>query len=373
MNDLAERIKEKLPLKDVADPGSSGKREGKYWVLCCPLHNEKTPSFKIDEERGSFKCHGCGASGDVFDYVGRARFGRVRPVGADFVEVLKACADMAGIEWTESNDPSSAAVERRVSARRVGTILSGYAEVAAESWTPELRVRVQQQKKYLTQDVCERWNLGISPTLSALKAAGLSEDDLRFVGLLRKSSYQEGPADYLHFRSRLIIPHMRQGRATYLCGRSLDRACAKEKKYLNLPLPKDGTGGVLKPWWFNNEACWDKDARTKGVLLVEGRLDAIACCENGHPAVAFLSSPSEEFGLELGRYAGVVFYYCPDATKDMTLDKRAEGAALCGLDVRVCELLPGMDPDDLDAAGLDAAKSMASEGGSIGEWLKATA
>ncbi len=367
---IVDQIRDQLLIADVVRAaGVELRQTGRRAVGLCPFHVEKTPSFHVFEEDNRYKCFGCGKFGDVFDFIAQWKLNLVRPQGDDFIRTIQLAAEMAGIEY-DPQAGQSGDNERTKNMRRMGNILTAYAELANQSWTPEDLVRTQAAKpngagkSYINQDVIERWHLGIAPSLQKCHSAGLSDDDLRFAGLLRVGRDNR---DFLLFRDALIIPHIRAGRAHYLAARQFDfnARC----RYLNLPTPdrKTGVGGVDNPLIYNVEAFHHPGAHTSGVLLVEGRLDAIACTERGHPAVAYISAPTQRFVDEISRYKNIQKYYAPDCTRDMTAEKRVEAVARMGPDVMCCALPRGLDPDDLTPDQLREIKGDAHD--TVQEWL----
>lgn len=369
MIDLVEKIKAELPLLEVVQAHSVElARAGRRWKGCCPFHNEKTPSFEVREDRGTWKCYGCGLHGDVLNFIAQAKFGSVKVGGEQFVEVLRAGCAAAGLDYdalTAKDDPVAA--ERRKFKREAEETMTRYAELAVTLWTPELRVRARQRKAYLDELAIEEWGLGVAPTLAQCEKAGISGDELRAVGLLIDYQKDVGASEKetwsrMHFFDSIIIPHWEGGRVTYMGDRALHDGRVRwkgddEKKTLNMRAPRDdGRGGIALPAGFNFEALWGDQWRLKmsngdltGVLLVEARLDAIACCLRGHPAVAYLSAPSDAFVKKLAPYKDVPLYFAPDGTKDVTAYKRAHYACELGHRVKVCCLPAGKDPDDLSA------------------------
>ena len=69
MNDLVQKIKERLSIVDVASSYLKLEKAGKNFKTRCPFHNEKTPSFNISPAKGIYKCFGCGKAGDVVTFV----------------------------------------------------------------------------------------------------------------------------------------------------------------------------------------------------------------------------------------------------------------------------------------------------------------
>jgi len=93
MNSPVQKIKERLSIEEVVSSYIKLEKAGANLKAKCPFHNEKTPSFFISPDRGTYYCFGCGASGDIFTFVEEFE-------GLDFRGALKLLADRAGVELT---------------------------------------------------------------------------------------------------------------------------------------------------------------------------------------------------------------------------------------------------------------------------------
>ena len=92
-NNIVETIKERLDIAEFIRQYVPGlKRSGKTWKACCPFHNEKTPSFTCNSEKGLFYCFGCQAAGDIFTFL-------MKMENLSFNEALRKLADLAGVEY----------------------------------------------------------------------------------------------------------------------------------------------------------------------------------------------------------------------------------------------------------------------------------
>src|SRR3989344_5950220 len=90
MNSPVDKIKERLSIEEVVSAYIKLDRAGNNLKAKCPFHNEKTPSFFISPDRGTYYCFGCAASGDIFTFVEEFE-------GLDFKGALKLLADRAGV------------------------------------------------------------------------------------------------------------------------------------------------------------------------------------------------------------------------------------------------------------------------------------
>src|SRR5690554_6167059 len=105
-DELKEEIRSRNRLEDVVGAYVALKRSGKSLVGLCPFHNEKTPSFSVSPDKQLYYCFGCGASGDVFDFV--MQYERL-----EFVEAVERLAERAGIVLDIENETPSQRLSRR--------------------------------------------------------------------------------------------------------------------------------------------------------------------------------------------------------------------------------------------------------------------
>src|SRR5579864_8963344 len=89
-SDTVQRIKERLSIVDVVSQYLKLERSGTSLRARCPFHGERTPSFFVSPDRGTFHCFGCDANGDIFSFVERIE-------GIDFKGALKLLAERAGV------------------------------------------------------------------------------------------------------------------------------------------------------------------------------------------------------------------------------------------------------------------------------------
>ena len=96
MDSPVQKIKERLGIEEIASSYIKLERAGANLKARCPFHNEKTPSFFLSPDRGTYYCFGCGASGDIFTFVEEFE-------GLDFKGALKMLAERAGVELPRYN------------------------------------------------------------------------------------------------------------------------------------------------------------------------------------------------------------------------------------------------------------------------------
>jgi len=346
-----DELRSRLPLADVVGRRVKLQKRGRDFVGLCPFHNEKTPSFTVNEEKGFFHCFGCGAHGDAIGFLMRAE-------GASFPEAVERLAGEAGLPVPQP-DP-----EARAKAERQSTLL-GAMEAAAKFFEAELKgprgrtARDYLEGRALTEGTIHRFRLGYAPdSRGSLKEAllkqGFPEALLIEGGLLIKPP--DGGAAYDRFRGRVMFPITdRRGRVIAFGGRVMGEG---EPKYLNSPeTPLFHKGRVLFGLAQAQEAIRQKNE----VVVAEGYMDVIAMSQAGlAQAVAPLGTAlTEEQILLLWRLA-------PEPILCFDGDSAGQRAAARGADRALPLLKPGCslrfalmpkgeDPDSLVKAKGPAA------------------
>lgn len=254
--DLAQLIGETVVLK----PAGRGQLKG-----LCPFHGERTPSFHVHVDRGFFYCFGCGAKGDVFEYV-------MRTQGLEFFDALKLLGERVGVE-VQGAAPGQG--------RRRDLI---EINLAALAW---FRARLDEgpardylRRRGLTDATIDAWELGYAPDgwdglLKHLLTQGVRDDDLLEAGLL---SENERGRRYDRFRDRVMFPiRDALGRLVGFAGRVLGDALPK---YLNTPETPAFKKGELLYGLHQARAA----VRASGeVIVVEGYMDVLALHQTGFP------------------------------------------------------------------------------------------
>lgn len=320
-------------------------RAGREWKACCPFHNEKTPSFTVNDEKGFYHCFGCSAHGDAIRWMTDQR-------GLPFMDAVKELADAAGLEMPA---PDPRAQERQERAKTLHDVME-----AAGRWFEEqlggiegAPARDYLARRGIEEDARRRFRLGFAPDSRGRLKAALSEFGTELMveaGLL--VTPDDGREPYDRFRGRLMIPIRDQrGRVIAFGGRILGPG---EPKYLNSPeTPLFDKGRTL----YNLDRAAPASRSAGRVIVVEGYMDVIALDRAGiGEAVAPLGTALTEGQLErLWRLASTPIL-CFDG--DAAGQKAAYRAALRALpligpdrSLAFVTLPPGQDPDDLVRAG----------------------
>lgn len=327
-------------------------KAGREFRACCPFHNEKTPSFYINDDKGFYHCFGCSAHGDAIRWLTEAK-------GMPFIEAVKELAQAAGIEMP-APDPGSA--ER--AERATGLVA---ASEAAQRWFAEqlqgiagADARAYLSRRGVPDELVKAFGLGFAPDARGKLKGALAvfgNETLIEAGLLISVDDKE---PYDRFRGRLIFPvRDPRGRTIAFGGRILDSG---EPKYLNSPdTPLFDKGRTL----YNLDRAGPASRKAERVIVVEGYMDVIALAKAGiDEAVAPLGTALTEAQIErLWRLVPVPIL-CFDG--DAAGRKAAVRAALRALpmvgpgrSLSFITLPGGQDPDDMvkasGRAGFEAA------------------
>ncbi len=280
-------LRDRVSLAEVVGRRVRLMRSGRELHGLCPFHNEKTPSFTVTEDKGFYHCFGCGAHGDVVEFVRRID-------GLSFPEAVERLAAGAGLALPDVTPAMRRAAVKQASLQEVLEAAARWyeARLAGPDGEPARRYLGQRG---LSEAAIIRFRLGFAPRArTALKTAlgRFPEPLLREAGLLAQP---ESGATFDYFRDRVMFPiGDRLGRVIGFGARALGDI---KPKYLNSPeTPVFHKGRVLYNLSSAREA-----ARTAGTLVVvEGYMDVIAMVEAGlGHAVAPLGTALGETQMQL--------------------------------------------------------------------------
>ncbi len=346
-----DELRARAPLPEVIGRKVKLTRRGREHVGLCPFHNEKTPSFTVNDDKGFFHCFGCGAHGDVIGFV-------MRDASMSFPEAVERLAGEAGLALPVSSP------EERVRAERAKT-LHDVVEAAAAWFECQLAGRSgQRAREYLsgrglTGETIAGFRLGWAPdSRQALKAAltarGHGEAALIEAGLTRRPD--DGRESYDTLRGRVVFPILdRRGRVIAFGGRALGDG---QPKYLNSPdTPLFHKGQVL----YGLSHAVEGARKTGELIVTEGYMDVIALHQAGfETAVAPLGTALTEAQIELmWRVAAEpVLCFDGDEAGQRAASRAAERVLPIlkpGHSLRFATLPSGTDPDSLIRDGGAAA------------------
>lgn len=331
-------------------------RKGRVLWGCCPFHKEKSPSFKVENERRTYKCFGCGAGGDAFKWL-------METEGLTFPESVERLADDAGVELPKWTPDDEAREEKRKSLYEVAERACAFFEEQLRAKTGAM-ARDYLRSRGLDGDVARQFRLGYAPDsntalIDHLKAKSIPLADMVSAGLARPAEDDRPARDF--FYNRLMFPIAdARGRIVAFGARALDPDA--KPKYINTgETPLFSKGGLL----YNFAKARPVAIKDQTIILAEGYMDVIALVRAGfEAAVAPLGTALTEDQLHLlwRMAAEPVFAFDGDAA-GVNAARRAARLALPhlkpGYSLRFAFLPPGEDPDSfIRAHGAAAMKGL---------------
>jgi len=262
-------IKYKNDIESVIAPYVDLKRRGKNLVGLCPFHNEKTPSFTVYPENGSFYCFGCGAGGDVFTFTKLIN-------NLDYIEAVKLLAEKSGIIIEENSYDSSLTKQKQI-------ILEINREAAKFFHSYLMSEQGKWGLNYLTGRglsiaTIKHFGLGVAPDdwsmlCNYLRRKGFNDEDMVLANVASKS--QKGTY-YDRFRNRIMFPLIDlRGNVIAFSGRRRpdDTESAKYVNTSDTLVYKKSLN--LFGMNFAKNHCEER------VILVEGNMDAVSLHQAG--------------------------------------------------------------------------------------------
>lgn len=334
-DDIVERVRDATNIVDVVSEHVQLKKRGRNYLGLCPFHNEKTPSFNVLEDKGIFKCFGCGEAGDVYSFV-------MKLEGLTFVETLEKLAKAANIEFERSQGMKEAADKNE-------PILNACREFAAYCYRTLRSDAGIGPLMYLTdrgfsEEILKKFGVGYAPDRGFISTLGINITPYLDAGILSKGD----SGTYERFRDRIIFPIFNPtGRIIGFTGRILPSHPQAQTlaKYVNSPETiLYHKSNVLYGLFQAKDAIRKADY----ALLVEGQADVIALHQAGFETAIAASGTSlttEQLNL-LRRYTrNIVLLFDADLAGKNAALRGIELALAAGFDVGTIVLPAGEDPD----------------------------
>jgi DNA primase len=312
---------------------------GRYMGLC-PFHQEKTPSFNVNQTRQFYKCFGCGKGGDVLSFV-------MEIEGLTFPEAKKLLAERNGIPLPQRTEYADAESKLR------GALLDIHA-IASNLFQASLRgpqgaeARAYLQRRGVSEEIIDTFQLGFAEASGQALVRRLSQErftpeQLVASGLVRKRD--DGSGYYDSFRGRLMFPiHNESGKVIAFGGRAMRDD--DQPKYLNSPeTPIYRKTSVL----YNLHRARDGMRRSNRSVLVEGYMDVLGVYAAGiREVVASCGTALTNLQVRtIHRHSDtVIVNFDPDTAGANAAERAIQLFLDEGLHVRVLALDAGLDPDE---------------------------
>lgn len=372
---ILDEIRNRLTLSDIVgrrvtyDKRKSQPQKGDHWA-CCPFHNEKTPSFHVDDRKNMYHCFGCGATGDHFKFL-------VEKDGLSFPEAVEQLADEAGVSLPKSSPQQIEQEKKRASLYDVMALAQRYflEQLQGAHGAP---ARGYLQQRGLTLETQRRFGIGFAPKdRSGLKQylaeAKIDHGQMVEAGLLVAGP--DVPVSYDKFRDRIMFPILDlRERVIAFGGRAMSPD--NPAKYMNSP----ETPLFSKRTVLYNAANARRASHNNGrIIVVEGYMDVIALAQAGiDEAVAPLGTALTAEQLQLlWKFANEPVLCFDGDEAGLRAAHRSSDIALpllrAGKTVQFALLPDGQDPDDLvNSDGVDAMEDLLSGAKSLFDliWAK---
>lgn len=331
-----EDVKEKLNIVDIIGKDVKLAKKGRNYSGLCPFHNEKTPSFSVNEDGQYYHCFGCNRGGDVIKFIEEYYH-------LNFNEAVEKLCDDNGIEMPE----------RRVGKR---TNYGKYYEInkkTARFYFDRLRDKSNPGYSYIhNRGISDRWlnRFGIGYAAPAwndlynyLSSNGISDDDMLKLGLVKRSKMG---TVYDKFRNRIIFPIFNtKGNVIGFGGRSISSE-KNNPKYINSD-ESDIFSKKNNLYALNFAKQYIRDEGK--VLIVEGYMDVLSLHQAGicNVVASLGTALTEEQSRLIGRYASdVILSYDAD---DAGINAAVRGTDImrhAGCNVKILRIKDGKDPDE---------------------------
>ncbi len=358
MDSSVQKIKERLSIVDAVSSYITLEKAGKNYKAKCPFHNEKTPSFFISPDRGTYYCFGCNAKGDIFSFIEKFE-------GVDFLGALKILAERAGVDLKEYKTKNKDKTELYYEIMEEATV---FFENNLKS-KPEVRSYLLS-RGLVDQTICnfrigfaeDSWN----SLINYLKNKGYKTEDILGVGLIKKKELNEKGCDsdhyYDRFRSRVMFPiNDSAGRVIAFSGRIFGQKEESKDgivnaKYLNSPeTPLFSKSNVL----FGLDKAKTSIRKLGYSIIVEGQMDLILSHQSGFTntvavsGTAFTDTTTDNenkinnLGLIKRLSPNIIFAYDGDEAGLRAANRSAFIALSLDMQVKIAVLPKDEDPADI--------------------------
>ncbi len=341
--EFIEELKNSVDMVDLVSDYLELKRSGDRYKGLCPFHSEKTPSFFVNPDNNFYHCFGCGAGGDVINFL-------MEIENITFNESIKLLADRTGMELPDLNEHQRQRYKERESIFALNNLVARFFNyLLLEKEIGKKALDYLMNRGFDEADI-EKFQLGYAADewqmlLTFLKKRDFSIDLIYKAGLISKG---KNNSYYDKFRNRVIFPIFNsRGEVIAFGGRILDDQDDYGPKYLNSP---ETPIFSKKKNLYGLHLAKEKIRKTDSCIIMEGYTDVIKAHKHGFEnSIASLGTAfTDEQARLINRYAENAFIaYDSDTAGNMATLRGLDILSEAGIDVKVVELPEGSDPDQL--------------------------
>lgn len=336
MADTVQQIKDRLNIVDVVSQYVKLDRAGVNMRARCPFHAEKTPSFIVSPDRGTYHCFGCNVGGDMFSFVEAIE-------GVDFKGALKMLAEKAGVELVYSKGEKKDDKDRLFEVMEAATIFYQAALTdEAKKYLKDRGVEDSIVRAFRLGWASDAWS-DLSDNLLRKK---FTEKEIIDAGLAKKSE-KGGLTD--KFRNRILFPMAdTAGRVVAFSGRTFgEKAHPEAPKYLNSPETSLYHKSKIL---YGFDRAKQLIRKHNFAVLVEGQVDLVLSHQAGWGNTVAVSGTAftvEHAALLKRMSENLVIALDADQAGFKAATRSARAALQSGMHVKVAQLPHGSDPADL--------------------------
>jgi DNA primase len=362
-----EIIKSRLNIVDVVGSYIKLEKAGAHYKANCPFHQERSPSFMVNEERNMWHCFGCAKGGDIFAFV-------MEIEGLQFREALVMLAEKAGVELPQYRQESQGSKDTKERLFQIMELAVRFYEHQLWEGAGKTKVLPYLHKRGLTDETIRKFRLGYAPDgwrhfRDYLESKNYTLSEMEVVGMIISKSgesSEEGvqlpkgsSKSYDRFRDRIMFPITDiLGRPIGFSARVAPGGDESQAKYINTP---------ESPLYHKSRALYGLSLAKQAMkqaghtVVVEGNVDVIALSQAGIENVVAVSGTAltaEQLDI-MKRYGGEVhLFFDMDGAGQKAARKSTELALEKELNVKLIALKEGKDAADMGVENPEELKQI---------------
>ncbi len=362
--DPIQEIKERLPIEELVGEYLSLKRAGVHLKALCPFHAEKTPSFIVSPDRGTYHCFGCGKHGDIFSFLQEME-------GVDFKEALEKLAEKTNVELPKYKTHNK---KQKKTEDILFKIMNDVKDFYKKNLQKNQDALIYLKKRGFSEDTISKFELGFAPNgwddaLKYLKSKGYSEKDMERCGLVKKSEKNPGRY-YDRFRARIMFPiYNDKAQCIAFSGRDFGGQ-EGVAKYINSPETEIyHKSKLLYGYHIAKQAI----RRLDFSIVVEGQADLLAMHQSAFANTVALSGTalSDEQISMLGRFSkNIILALDADDAGVNAIIKNSAKLLSLSFNIKILAVENERDPADiLKEKGETAVKELVKDAENLFDFL----